>query len=351
MAGNWALNDDIKLRGSFQRAVRAPNVVELFQPLGGGLFPMQREPCFRADISQAVSDSGYTFEQCARSGVSQAIWDRGGPQQNPANQYNQIDGGSLDLEPEEADTVSFGFIWTPGFIEGLSLSVDYYDIEIEGAIQSPDEEQILLGCIERNEECDRVNRGIGDTLWLGNATLDNAVFAPFSNIGFLAVEGVDVEINYNFDVGDWGTVNIANITGFVDSFEQEDFPGAGVVQCAGNYGGTCGLPIIDFQNRMQATWATPWNVNASLIWRHIGGVDQVFVAGDPNNIPSQDYFDLAATWDATDWGQLRLGINNITDEEPPLVGNGTTARENGNTYPGIYDALGMYMFAGFTVQF
>ena len=351
VAGNWALNDDVKVRGSFQRAVRAPNVVELFEPLGGGLFAMQREPCNKANPGDNVSTSGYTFEQCARSGVSQAVWDQGGPAQNPANQYNQLAGGTTALEPEEADTVSFGVIWTPGFVDGLSVSIDYYDIEIDGAIQSPDEEAILLGCIVNNEQCDRVNRGLGETLWLGNATPDNSIFAPYSNIGFLAVEGIDVEVNYTFDVGDMGTVNIANITGFVDSYEQEDFPGAGIVQCAGNYGGTCGLPIIDFQNRMQATWATPWNVTASLIWRHIAEVEQVFVASAPNDIPAQDYFDIAATWDVTDWGQVRFGVNNLLDEEPPLVGNGTTARENGNTYPGVYDALGQYLFAGFTVQF
>ena len=102
---------------------------------------------------------------------------------------------------------------------------------------------------------------------------------------------------------------------------------------------------------MQLTWATPWNVTANLTWRHIAEVEQKFNSGEPNDIPSQDYIDIAATWDVTDWGQLRFGINNVTDEEPPLVGNGTTARENGNTYPGVYDALGMYMFAGFTVQF
>lgn len=350
-AGNWSLTEDVKLRASFQRAVRAPNVVELFEPQGGGLFPMDSDPCTKTNPGDAVSARGYTFEQCARSGVSQEIWDRGGPNSNTARQYNQLAGGTLDLEPEEADTVSFGVIWTPEFVDGLSISLDYYDIEIEGAIQSPDEEATLLGCIERNEQCDRINRGINDTLFLGNATPDNSVFAPYTNIGFLAVEGVDIEVNYSFDVGDMGTVNLANITGIVESFQQEDFPGAGIVDCEGSYGGTCGLPIIDFQNRMQATWATPWNVTASLIWRHIGAVDQLFVAGDPNNLDSYDYIDVAATWDVTDWGQLRLGINNLLDKEPPLVSNGTTLRENGNTYPGVYDALGQYLFAGFTVQF
>ena len=53
----------------------------------------------------------------------------------------------------------------------------------------------------------------------------------------------------------------------------------------------------------------------------------------------------------TDYAQLRVGVNNILDEEPPFVYQGVTSRENGNTYPGIYDPLGQYLFAGFTVQF
>ena len=66
---------------------------------------------------------------------------------------------------------------------------------------------------------------------------------------------------------------------------------------------------------------------------------------------SSNYFDLAATWAVTDYATLRLGMNNITDEDPPFVAQGVTARENGNTYPGIYDPLGQYWFAGVTVQF
>ncbi|MEM1402047.1 MAG: TonB-dependent receptor [Pseudomonadota bacterium] len=350
VAGSWALNDDVKLRASFQRAVRAPNVVELFEPVNGGLFAMDADPC--ADVVNGLSGSGYTFEQCARSGVSQAVFDAGGPANNPASQYNQIGGGNVDLEPEESDTTSFGLIWTPSFIDGLSVSLDYYDIEIEGAIQGINEETTLIQCIETGDPqfCDAVGRGLNDTLWLGLAAPGNGVDARVTNIGFLAVEGLDVEVNYNFDIGDMGTINIANITGLLDSYEQEEYEGAGIVNCEGIYGGPCGLPIIDFQNRMQATWATPWNVTASLIWRHIGAIDQEFTTS-PNDIDSFDYFDIAATWDVTDYASIRLGINNLLDEEPPFVYQGVTARENGNTYPGIYDPLGQYLFAGFTVQF
>ncbi|GAB5412717.1 MAG: TonB-dependent receptor [Congregibacter sp.] len=352
-AGNWAINDDLKLRGSFQRAVRAPNVVELFEPVNGGLFAMDQDPCNKASAGAATSTSGYTFEQCARSGVSRAIWDQGGPQNNPASQYNQIGGGNVDLEPEEADTLSFGVIWTPEFIDGLSVSLDWYDIEIEGAIQGINEETTLLQCIETGDPifCDAVGRGLNDTLWLGLAEPGNGIDARITNIGFLAVEGMDIEVNYNFDIGDMGTINLANILGIVDSYEQEEYVGAGIVNCEGVYGGPCGLPIVDFQNRMQATWATPWGVTASLIWRHIGAIDQEFTSGEPNDIDSYNYFDVSATWDVTDYAQLRVGINNLLDEEPPFVFQGVTARENGNTYPGVYDPLGQYLFAGFTLQF
>ena len=149
----------------------------------------------------------------------------------------------------------------------------------------------------------------------------NGVDARITNIGFLAVEGYDVEVNYNFDIGDIGTINIANITGIMDSYEQEEYAGAGVVNCEGIYGGPCSLPTVDFQNRMQLTWATPWNVTASLIWRHLGAIDQEFT-NDPNDIDSFNYFDVSATWDITDYASVRLGINNLLDEEPPFVYQG-----------------------------
>ena len=351
-AGNWTPIDGIRIRGSFQRAVRAPNVVELFEPANGGLFAMDRDPCNKDNPGAATSALGYTFEQCARSGVSRAVWDQGGPSNNPAAQYNQIGGGNTDLQPEEADTLTAGVIWTPEFIDGLSVSLDWYDIEVEGAIQSINQEVIVRQCIETGAPrfCTAVGRGINDTLWLGNPEPGNGIDSRVTNIGLLAVQGIDIEVNYRVDAGDLGSVNIANITGVIDSYAKREYEGADVIQCEGAYGGSCEFPVIDFQNRMQATWAMPWNVTASLIWRHIGGVDHRFTS-DPNNIEAFNYFDISATWEVTDYAQLRVGVNNILDEEPPFVYQGVTSRENGNTYPGIYDPLGQYLFAGFTVQF
>ncbi|MEE4110876.1 MAG: TonB-dependent receptor, partial [Halieaceae bacterium] len=355
VAGSWQLIDDLKLRGSYQRAVRAPNVVDLFRPQVGSLFPMTNDPCAKANPGDALSIEGFSFEQCARTGVTQALWDAGGPVSNPASQYNDIEGGSPDLEPEVADTYTAGLIFTPGFVDGLSISVDYYDIEIEGAIQGVQAATSLNQCLLTGDPtfCTAVNRDDFGSLWFGNpATLDNSIDARSTNIGFLSTQGVDVEINYNFDIGDMGTINIANIAGFVMSWEQQEYPGADTLACEGVYGLGCQLPTPELKNRMQTTWATPWNVTASLIWRYIQGTDELISGGGQGlDLKDMNYFDIAATWDVRDWAQLRVGINNVFDERPPRVVQGATDFENGNTYPGMYDPLGQYIFAGFTVQY
>jgi outer membrane receptor protein involved in Fe transport len=344
---SWEINEQIKLRGSYQRAVRAPNLVDQFEPVSGGLFAMDNDPC--GGVVNGVSQRGYTFEQCARSGVSQAIWDAGGPSDSPAAQYNTITGGDPNLSPEESDTYSFGFILTPNFLEGLTLSVDYYDIKVEDAITSIDQETTLLQCIENGNFCDSIGRGQNDTLWLGLAEPGNGVNAQSANIGFFETKGIDVELTYNLDLGEWGSLAFVNIYGYVDEWTQEQYDGAGEQSCEGVYGGPCILPLPENKNRFSATWATPWDVSLNLNWRYLDSVDQV--GGGGIEIDSQDYIDLAVRWAVTDYASVRLGMNNIMDEEPPFVAQGVTARENGNTYPGIYDPLGQYWFAGVSIQF
>jgi outer membrane receptor protein involved in Fe transport len=312
---------------------------------------MDRDPCRKATPGAATSLSGYTFEQCARSGVSQAIWDQGGPANSPASQYNTLIGGSIELAPEKSDTYSAGFVLTPSFLEGLTLSVDYYDIDVQDAISEISPETTLLQCIETGTFCDLVRRGTNDSLWLGLASPTNGISGLSQNIGFFRVKGVDMEVTYTMEVGSLGTVSVNNVLGWIDSWEQEEYEGAGVVNCEGIYGGSCETPTVKTRNRLQTIWDTPWNVDLSLVWRYIGGVDQEFTDDPPTDISSQSYIDVAGNWQATEWLNIRAGVNNVFDKEPPFVPQGVTARENGNTYPGAYDALGQYWFLAGTVEF
>jgi iron complex outermembrane recepter protein len=351
VAASWAFNYDIKARASYARAVRAANIVDQFQPQQGTLFAMEQDPCRKASADAATSLLGYTFEQCARSGVSQAIWNNGGPANSPARQYNALIGGNLELAPEESDTYSVGLVATPSFIEGLTVSVDWYDIDVQGAISTIAPETTLIQCIENDQFCDLVRRGTNDTLWLGLASATNGVSALSQNIGFFRVKGIDLEATYSFSVADWGSVSVNNVLGWVDSWEQEEYVGAGVERCDGVYGGSCGTPLAEYRNRMQVIWSTPWSLSLNLGWRYTSSVDQIGTSRPPQKLDAVNYVDFSGIWTPTEWLNVRAGVNNLFDKEPPFVPQGVTARENGNTYPGSYDALGQYWFLGASVQF
>jgi len=99
-------------------------------------------------------------------------------------------------------------------------------------------------------------------------------------------------------------------------------------------------------------WETPWNVDLALTHRYISAVDQQGAAANriDRHFDAESYFDLFASWDMTDMAQVRLGINNVLDDNPQLNGSSGN-RGNGNPFPQVYDALGRFIFGGVTVKF
>ncbi len=339
--GGWAINNSIKIRASFQRAVRAANIQELFLPQGFNLFDMDVDPCGDAVPARSLAD-------CANSGVTAAQY--GSIPNSPAGQYNFLQGGNPDLAPEEADTYSVGVVWSPGFIEGLTLSVDYYDIEIELGISNQTPEFILNECLDGNtSQCADVNRGNAGDLWIGsNVNASGHIRALQDNLAIERVTGFDVIATYSIEIGDMGSLDFHNIMGVIDTWDQQELEGAPTVDCKGNWGSTCGYPTPDFQNNLRVTWITPWNVTASGLWRYISEVEDLNGNLDLDDI---NYFDIAGTWDVTEQVALTAGITNVFDEEPPIAGNaaGPSINGNGNIFPGMYDALGRYWFARVSV--
>jgi outer membrane receptor protein involved in Fe transport len=130
----------------------------------------------------------------------------------------------------------------------------------------------------------------------------------------------------------------------------------------------CGTPIPDWRHKLRASWSTPWNVDLSLTWRYVAAVDDDRTSADPNlsaaiietdkHLGSRSYFDLTGSYTFSELGVFssltgRLGINNILDKDPPLVGQDTCPSVycNGNTFPQVYDTLGRYVFLGVTADF
>ena len=129
----WAPIDSLRFRAQFQRSVRAPNVIELYTGQNTGLPDLEPagvnangvqlfDPC----VSTAPLA---TLEECQNTGMTVAQYGSGLVSDVISGQTQSITGGNPFLDPETADTTTFGFVWTPEFADGLSVSVDYFTID------------------------------------------------------------------------------------------------------------------------------------------------------------------------------------------------------------------------------
>ena len=346
---DWAPIQDIKFRGSYQKAVRAANVVELFTAQGFNLFDLPGDPCgadLAGDPETAAPDA-----LCLATGVPANLL-RAGALDSPAGQYNFLQGGRADLVPEESETVTFGIILQPRFLPKLSMSIDYFDIEITDTISTYGADNTLNACYFQGdaESCSRIFRDQNGNLWRGDGYVQDLNV----NIGSLQTSGVDLNLNYSgIEMGTFGSLSF-NMTGtYLDELVTN--PGlAGVEEydCKGLYSGSCGVPSPEWRHHARLGWQTPWSVDLSLTWRYFGSVEEF--RGNPVQLDYEldavNYFDLAANWAVTEKASILVGVNNVLDTDPPITSAvGTTG--NGNTFPQTYDALGRWIFIRAQVGF
>ncbi len=345
---NWTLNDYVRFRASYQRAVRTGNVRELFAPTSIGLFNWV-DPC--------GTDPTLSLEQCARTGVTAANYGAANLI-SPAGQYNSISGGNIDIEPEKSDTVSLGIILSPSFIDGLDITLDYFNIQVEDAIQGKGGAVIHNECAVDNiqSSCDLISRNPkSSALWVGQ---DNILDLE-SNIGFIETSGVDVDASYEFSLNDMGDLRFNLIGTYLMKHDTQNTPGVAIDSCEGYWDrSVCGSSSAKWRSNLRAVWATPWDAAITATWRYFGEVDEFkrnsdtnAIENGPTTLSAQNYLDLAGTWSAAEHVTLRLGVNNIFDKTPPLVPNAPSGAGNGNTFPGAYDALGRLIYAGVTISF
>ncbi|MBA4805589.1 MAG: TonB-dependent receptor [Brevundimonas sp.] len=363
---DYAPVEDVRFRASYSRAVRAPNVIELFTAQGFNLFDMDFDPC--SAPGRAANNAGPVPASCIGTNPWQVSpgESAGGLLDSPAGQYNFLQGGNPDLEPEEADTYTFGVVFTPSFLPRFNLSVDYYDIKVDNLIDTIDPLNTLDACYTAGnaQACSLIVRdGPTGALWLN----DGNVIDTNVNIGGLRTSGVDFNANYGVDLEDWGapsygSLQFAFVGTWLESLETDTGLGFGnsVYDCAGFFANQCGVPNPEWRHRARVTWVSPWEVDVSATWRHYSEVEIGVLGpdGSLNNSPdrldrfldAQNYLDFAATWQVRDTITVRAGVNNVLDSDPPLSYSvGTTG--NNNTYPQLYDALGRYFFFGITANF
>lgn len=374
IAGEWEPVDGLRLRGGYNRAVRAPHVLELFSPQNVVLDGTQ-DPC------AGLAASSPLVARCAQAfglTTAQVL----AIEANPANQYNGQTGGNPNLDPETADTYTFGVVYQPSFLPGFNISVDWFDIKVKDFIGGIGADTIINRCVNTLDPffCNLVNRDAQGSIWLST---QGYVQDTTLNTGALRTKGIDVNASYRTDLENLGLENMGglslNFVGtWLDELSTQNLPGDDYFDCAGYYGTICSVsgglssPNPEWRHKARITWTTPFeygdwfkDFSLSLQWRHFNKVTLDAYSKDPqlNNpglqyatdktLASRDYFDLTASWTMRDNLNFRAGVNNLFDKDPPLNGssNCPTGPCNGNTWPQIYDAFGRYLFIGLTADF
>jgi len=335
----WAPISQLRFRAQFQEAVRAPNVFDLFDPSAVQLFNAN-DPCSGASPTA-------TLDACVASGLPATLFGLVPPD---AGQLNELTGGNTSLQPETSNTFTFGFVAQP--TDNLTVSVDYFDIEVEDFINSLPSQSVINGCLFDGDTdlCSLFNRDN-----LGTIQINGFIEANLQNIAVRETSGIDLSIGYGFGVGRYGDVSINYTSTFIFDFEQQSFVGAAPDDCLGFFTGPCddivGQPTFEYSHVATALWRTNRDVDVTLSWRYLDSVQRFGTdtpggetGGIGDTFGSESFFDLSAVWRLNDSVTLNVGVNNVLDTDPPVTNFFETA--NGNTFPGVYDSAGRYIFFG-----
>jgi iron complex outermembrane recepter protein len=356
VAVNYAITSDVKLRGSTARAVRAPNIDELFSGFSDD-FSGITDPCSTNNINGGPRPAN-RIANCRAAGV-------------PAT-YNQTDfpnapvrsGGNSALKPEKARTWTAGVVLTPSFIPGFTFTADYWFVKIRDGIQTLPRNAIISNCYDsgslNNPFCGNVVRNPNGSL--------RFVTAQVINVGQESVRGVDFEANYSFDLDRVGMQNAGSL-----SFQalMTWVPQNTVIALPGDptfnlyRSGVVGFPTV--KGNLRTMWDFR-DMTLALNARYVGSAELfpnqtnangVYEAADFNKIKPYWYFDLSGRYR---WNNVTLfaGINNLFDKEPPQVpflftGSNQNGANLGNANVGdaasTYSNVGRFFFMGTKVKF
>ncbi|HEX8420632.1 MAG TPA: TonB-dependent receptor, partial [Sphingomonas sp.] len=280
--GTWQPVDGFRLRGNYQRAVRAPNIAELFTPVVTALTNLSTDPCA---LAAPVGNAALAAVCRAQGAPASSI----GTIPNPvAGQPQSTGGGNVNLRPEKANTITGGFVVTPrDLIPGLSLSLDYYNIKIKDAITAPTPGDAIAACFTRdlsvsNPACTNIRRNPVNGGLSGPANTTFGLPLAQSNTGQLKTDGFDLTANYNRRFGEVG-VNLNFVGNYSRSLKFQSQPGSVNRECAGYFSANCApalgqiQPKISWQQRSTLSFGA---ADVSLLWRHIGKVEYEGQADD-----------------------------------------------------------------------
>lgn len=348
----WSLIDDIALRGQYSRAVRAPTVSDLFSGASQD-FPAATDPCTTA---VALTNTNLNAS-CLSSGVAPSAI--GTAHDGGSTQIQTVNGGNPALREETSDTYTAGIVLQPRFLPGFSFTADYYKIRIANYISTVGTTNLIRACYGDADN----GYTPYDANYCGSLPRDANSFAitdaanTLANTGGVTTRGVDFEARYGLPLGfgafgsDTSRLDLRFSGTRLIAFDYN--PLAAIpdltIDCAGKFGQTCGNPYAKWRLSTRATYSTgPMTV--SVLYRHLSAVkdDDSATTYAVERIKAYDYFDLTAAFRIKDGFTWSVGVNNLFDKQPPILGDN---QQQANTYPSTYDPYGRAFFVSTNVKF
>ena len=351
IGGDWAITDGFRLRATYATGFRAPNIAEI-NTGDSATFPVVDGFCEFADRRLAAGDMTQTaYDNClallgtAAGGDDAFLGDAG--EYGFAWQSLLTFSAPTDvLEPEESTSYTMGVVFEPSFLQGLSIGVDYWNIEVDEVIGVGDMNFLFEPCMNSvgltDIACDAFDFGpfnlaITD-IFPGDATLS------FANSGTLTTDGVDIDIAY-VGVTGFGGYDLYWSTTWLNSYETSDEQ-IGSNELAGTANGFGVYPELRMSFGV-GFFGDNWTAN--YIGRYIGSTDDLFrpcYLTDACKTGDILYSDIVGTYT---WQNMtfNLGFRNLTDEEAPRF----HSNFNANTEPGTYDVIGRQIYAGIRVTY
>jgi iron complex outermembrane recepter protein len=374
--------DGLSLRGGYQRAERAANTAELFQGVSllvVGFAPS--DPCSfttlapwgnvasnpnRAAVQQLCRDIINNSDQNPAND-NQSVFDTGpaGPNgfARPGNPFFPLEielrKGSAKVQPEKGETYTLGLVMQgPGSLENLTASFDWYDIEITDAIAPLNSLFAYQQCFNANGTSNPSLSYTGNQycpLILRNVTSGerSSVDAPFINTGSLKTSGLDVSVNWTKDVGDGGSFFVNSLFTILDEYVVQDSPTSAPVDAVGTLaeGG-------QYEWKMTNTFGYNFGggkASVGVNWRYLPSIKDESAARNPATrvfpVDSYQLLNLFAGYVVNDKMDIRLGVDNLLDEDPLVVGAQPGDNNAEVTRPDYFDILGRRAYIGVKFQF
>jgi outer membrane receptor protein involved in Fe transport len=385
---DWGITDTLRFRGGRQLATRAPNIAELFQAnTQSWSFTFSGEPCALNSQQAYGANPARNPNAAAAQALCSQIMGPSAAQYYSPTQQGQINPvvwtpfvdatGNPRVNPEEANTLTAGFVWSPAKIDGLNLTIDYYDIKIHDMISVQSALVVYESCLSgasnptysaTHPECVKIHRNPVT----GTATTTTV---SYINAAFAEVEGVDITADWRTDLAG-GQFGVNFMVSSLLTEETQDTATSPVIDWKGSLGPTPGTSLnngaYDYRTFTTINYGRDkWNL--ALRWRHLPTAIDASQAGINSNIAagltapgtrstelgaeeSYDVFDLTGGFEISGKVQLRYGIDNLFDTDAVWTGGRILpdphpSTGSGETEAGFYDILGRSIYAGVKVSF